>query len=188
MSQHHQEVCQFGTVHAQCRCPADHKRKDSIECPTPMRCMETSKTLGSDRPVTVDNPAHYRVGASGVECIEIVRSLSFDLGNCIKYLWRLGNKDEDTKELKKAIWYLVDELTLAAPVHGYRRPSGLFEWSRRFETHILSLEGSSRVTSALDHLRQGVLSLQDTGHFERARHLLEQEAVSRGISREELRR
>ena len=55
------------------------------------------------------NPQHYRKHQSGIECIEITRHLSFNRGNAIKYLWRLGQKDESNQELKKAIWYLNDE-------------------------------------------------------------------------------
>jgi len=34
----------------------------------------------------------------------------FNIGNVIKYLWRLGLKDNDINELKKAAWYLEDEI------------------------------------------------------------------------------
>ena len=61
------------------------------------------------------NPSHYKGGA--VECIEALQSClspqeyqGFLRGNVIKYLWRLGNKDESLQELKKAQWYLNDEI------------------------------------------------------------------------------
>jgi len=56
------------------------------------------------------NPKHYTQHPSGIECIEITRLLPFNRGNAIKYLWRLGQKDESQQELKKAIWYLNDEI------------------------------------------------------------------------------
>ena len=60
----------------------------------------------------VDHPTHYNSHPSGVETIEIVRHHSFNIGNVIKYVWRAGLKDEDTEleDLKKALWYLQDEI------------------------------------------------------------------------------
>ena len=59
----------------------------------------------------VNNPPHYTSHQSGIECIEITRHLGFNRGNALKYLWRCGKKDDDEQELKKAIWYLKDELS-----------------------------------------------------------------------------
>lgn len=60
----------------------------------------------------VNHPAHYCSHPSGVECIEITRHMSFNLGNVIKYLWRSGLKDSSPsiEDLKKARWYLDDEI------------------------------------------------------------------------------
>lgn len=61
---------------------------------------------------SVDHPKHYNQHPSGVECIEIVRHMNFNLGNVIKYLWRAGFKDGaiEIEDLKKARWYLDDEI------------------------------------------------------------------------------
>lgn len=56
------------------------------------------------------DPDHYKSHPSGVECIEITRHMSFNLGNAIKYIWRAGLKGEATLDLEKAIWYLRDEI------------------------------------------------------------------------------
>ena len=58
------------------------------------------------------NPVHYTSDPSGVECIEITRHRNFNIGNAIKYLWRNGLKDGEssTVDLKKAIWYITDEI------------------------------------------------------------------------------
>lgn len=66
----------------------------------------------SDVPVTSINPAHYRSHPSGVECIEITRHSCFNIGNVIKYLWRADLKDYDVEDMKKALWYLNDEINL----------------------------------------------------------------------------
>jgi len=57
------------------------------------------------------NPQHYKSHPSGIECIEIRRHLKSNRADAIKYLWRCGKKDEANQELKKAIWYLNDELS-----------------------------------------------------------------------------
>lgn len=68
----------------------------------------------------VDHPAHYNKHPSGIECIEIVRHFTFNIGNAIKYLWRAGLKTNDPcQDLEKAIWYIQDEL---ARVRGTKVP------------------------------------------------------------------
>lgn len=66
----------------------------------------------------VNHPKHYNSHPSGIEAIVITRHMTFNIGNVIKYCWRAGLKDvasdgTDTKELedlKKAAWYLNDEI------------------------------------------------------------------------------
>lgn len=58
----------------------------------------------------VNHPAHYTSHPSGVECIQITRWMNFNLGNVIKYVWRAGNKGNAIEDLKKARWYLDDEI------------------------------------------------------------------------------
>lgn len=68
----------------------------------------------------VSHPSHYTwlKEKCGVEVIDITRHFNFDIGNALKYLLRAGHKDEEgytTKEkqiedLKKAIFYINDEL------------------------------------------------------------------------------
>ena len=66
----------------------------------------------------VEHPDHYNSDPSGIECIEIVRHRNFNIGNAIKYLWRHGlkkeegmnDKDKAIEDLKKAIFYIKDEI------------------------------------------------------------------------------
>lgn len=60
----------------------------------------------------VNHPTHYNSHPSGIECIEVVRHFSFNLGNAIKYMWRSGLKDEkkEVEDLEKAIFYIKDEI------------------------------------------------------------------------------
>lgn len=60
----------------------------------------------------IDHPARYG-GDTEYECIKVLKAwLSADeyrgflKGNAIKYLCRLGKKDEPSKEIGKAAWYL----------------------------------------------------------------------------------
>jgi len=59
---------------------------------------------------TVDHPAHYTKHPSGIECIQITRHMNFNLGNAIKYIWRSDEKGDSIEDLKKARWYLADEI------------------------------------------------------------------------------
>ena len=57
------------------------------------------------------NTKHYRQHPSGIECIDITRHMGFNLGNALKYIWRADLKNESpVEDLKKATWYLLDEL------------------------------------------------------------------------------
>ena len=52
----------------------------------------------------VNHPPHYK-DASGIECIEVTKYMSFLGGNCFKYLYRAGKKGSTVEDLKKAKWY-----------------------------------------------------------------------------------
>ena len=60
----------------------------------------------------IDHPKHYISDPSGIECIQITRHRNFNIGNVIKYVWRAGLKENnsDVQDLKKAVWYLLDEI------------------------------------------------------------------------------
>ena len=69
-------------------------------------------TTGHHGGTAVDHPVHYNVHPSGIECIEVVRHHNFNVGSAIKYCWRQGLKEGEpsVKDLKKAVWYLKDEI------------------------------------------------------------------------------
>ena len=57
----------------------------------------------------VDHPDHYT--ALPVECIDVVEWFNFNLGNAIKYIWRVGLKSDDKiTDLEKAEWYIRREI------------------------------------------------------------------------------
>ena len=63
----------------------------------------------------VNHPVHYN--SSGIhcdcgrqiECIDVTRHHSFNIGNAMKYLWRFRFKN-GLEDLQKARWYLDDEI------------------------------------------------------------------------------
>ncbi len=70
----------------------------------------------------VNHPSHYTwlKDKCGIEVIDITRHMDFNLGNSIKYILRAGhkseegysNKDKTIEDLKKAIWYINDEIKM----------------------------------------------------------------------------
>ena len=59
----------------------------------------------------IDHPNHYNNHPSGVECIEIVEHMPYNIGNAVAYLWRYQDKHEDpTLDLKKAMWHIQREI------------------------------------------------------------------------------
>lgn len=58
----------------------------------------------------VNHPSHYTEHPSGVECIDITRHENFNCGNAIKYIWRRNSKGKPIEDLRKAIFYLTNEI------------------------------------------------------------------------------
>lgn len=63
-----------------------------------------------DRDDPVNHPSHYTAHPSGVECIEITRHMNFNCGNAVKYIWRADLKGSSLEDLKKAAFYIADEI------------------------------------------------------------------------------
>lgn len=59
----------------------------------------------------VDHPKHYNLHPAGIECIDVIEEMSFNLGNAVKYIWRSGLKPDSKsdEDLAKAEWYLKRE-------------------------------------------------------------------------------
>ena len=64
---------------------------------------------------TVNHPAHYNTHPSGVECIQVVEHMGFNLGNAIKYIWRADEKGTALEDLRKAAWYVEREIQRRTP-------------------------------------------------------------------------
>jgi hypothetical protein len=71
----------------------------------------------------VKHPEHYtnsnaicKTCGVKIECIDITTHMNFNLGNAVKYIWRLDLKTEDPcEDIRKAIQYLEFELKRRKP-------------------------------------------------------------------------
>lgn len=55
----------------------------------------------------VNHPTHYNAHPAGIECIDVIEHMSFNVGTAMKYLWRAGLKpgEDALQDLSKAEWY-----------------------------------------------------------------------------------
>ena len=77
-------------------------------------------TMNEQKTDNVNHPAHYTwlKDLCGIEVIDITRHMDFCLGNAAKYILRAGHKkdasltdtEKQIEDLKKAIWYIQDEI------------------------------------------------------------------------------
>jgi hypothetical protein len=58
----------------------------------------------------VNHPKHYNTHPSGIECIDVVEHMNFNLGNAVKYIWRADEKGNAIQDLEKAKWYVEREI------------------------------------------------------------------------------
>ena len=65
----------------------------------------------------VNRPLHYNSSPAKcsdcgrrIECIDVARHWCYNLGNALKYLWRCGLKGNRIEDLKKARFYIHDEI------------------------------------------------------------------------------
>jgi len=68
----------------------------------------------------VDHPAHYNSHPAGVECIDIIEHMTWNIGTAVKHLWRAGLKPgvDMEQDLRKAIWYIQREIERVAKQEG----------------------------------------------------------------------
>lgn len=68
----------------------------------------------------MNHPRHYNAHPSGVECIDVVEHMGFNLGNAVKYLWRADLKGAPLEDLEKAAWYVRREIQRRTKGEGRR--------------------------------------------------------------------
>ena len=82
-----------------------------------------------DKKEMVNHPSHYNQG--DMECIDGLigafgkkEVATFCKINAMKYIWRLGHKDEEAQEIGKIKWYLDKYLELTKPPIGVLLDTG----------------------------------------------------------------
>lgn len=65
----------------------------------------------------VNHQPHYTSHPSGVECIDVVEHMNFNLGNAVKYIWRAGLKGDAREDLQKARFYINREIMRLEATH-----------------------------------------------------------------------
>lgn len=76
-------------------------------------CPNLAATEPEEPYETVDHPQHYNDHPAGIEAIDVIEDMPFNVGTAVKYLWRAGLKpgtDAD-EDLRKALWYIDRERT-----------------------------------------------------------------------------
>lgn len=81
----------------------------------------------------VNHPKHYTNHPSGVEAIVVARGMPFNLGNAFKYVFRAGSKGDAIEDLKKARWYLDDQIKLDIDTPLKGRGDGFRDYARMCE-------------------------------------------------------
>lgn len=71
----------------------------------------------------VNQPPHYKAHPSGIECIQIVEHMTFNLGNAVKYIWRNDEKGSPIQDLEKAKWYIQREIDRLKKEAEFNAPS-----------------------------------------------------------------
>ena len=95
----------------------------------------------------VNHPQHYNAGS--MECIDgLVGAFGkeevaiFCKINAMKYIWRLGHKDDEIQEIGKIKWYLDKYIELTKPPIGVRFDTG----EPVFEEPIIVWKGNPTLT------------------------------------------
>lgn len=94
------------------RCPVN--QCVCLSCPLGTECaLDSVKYPPLVQPIgdaAVNHPRHYNAHPSGIECIDVVEHMGFNLGNAMKYIWRCDEKRDAIEDLKKARWYIDREI------------------------------------------------------------------------------
>jgi hypothetical protein len=120
----------------------------------------------------VQKAAHYNKNLSGVECIQIIRSFDFNIGNSFKYLWRSEHKENLLQDYKKALYYLKDELltrkTKFQFIGNSKIPNIYKLKAYRERTHLIEIVSAYQDVELYHLLNKADFYLYDTHYLESA--------------------
>lgn len=110
----------------------------------------------------VNHPSHYCQG--DMECIDGLigafgrkEVATFCKINAMKYIWRLGHKDDEAQEIGKIKWYLDKYLELTKPPIGVRLDTG----EPVFESQVaISAEAPTVLCGKPELLKKGLTERQ----------------------------
>lgn len=110
----------------------------------------------------VNHPSHYCQG--DMECIDGLigafgrkEVATFCKINAMKYIWRLGHKDDEAQEIGKIKWYLDKYLELTKPPIGIRLDTG----EPVYESQVaVSVEAPTALYGKPDLLKKGLTERQ----------------------------
>jgi hypothetical protein len=90
---------------------SDIKLDKALTMSKPSAVFLTKSSPKKETKDNINSPSHYKVG--GIETIDFIeaKSLSYNLGNVVKYLTRADHKGNKLEDLKKAQWYLNREVS-----------------------------------------------------------------------------
>lgn len=119
----------------------------------------------------VNHPSHYTwlKDLCGIEVIDITRHMNFNLGNVIKYVLRAGHKseegyldkDKETEDLKKAKWYLEDEIYTRTK---QGETDKIQDRIKILETHIANLVAENKKLKMANNLGEFRLTKSEVEH------------------------
>lgn len=101
---------------------------DDVDARTEAHFMKDDATYDE-----VNHPQHYTSHPSGVECITVTQHMNFCIGNAVKYLWRVDDKDDPITNLHKAKWYIEKEIERRLQVEDAQRDKTLAELRKHLE-------------------------------------------------------
>ena len=112
-----------------------------------------------DKKEMVNHPQHYNAGS--MECIDgLIGAFGnedvaiFCKINAMKYIWRLGHKDDEAQEIGKIKWYLDKYLELTKPPIGVRLDTG----EPVFESQVaINVEAPTVLCGKPELLKKGLI-------------------------------
>ena len=123
----------------------------------------------------VNHPRHYNARKDGLECIDVIRHYTFDIGCAIKYLWRAGLKkpglcktyaEKTVEDLQKAVWYIDDQLYFGIEHDGFAGMSREHDDDLREMLHRLTGTTIADIASCEyygEHVARAMLCLLHVG-------------------------
>ncbi len=99
----------------------------------------------------VEHPKHYNNHPSGVECIDLVEYLGFNLGNAVKYIWRRNDKGKPSEDLKKAEFYFkrfIDRVHVRNRELAVSWPPIVYDLARK----VIANKSDALLSTVLEHV------------------------------------